>query len=116
MNTSTNNGHRISSEIMPNTPRPAAFLQVKHVIMQCKTQIDINEANKMINRYIFNVCEKPLRQDHMEDLLIILDWKIEDLGLPSRQIPAENEADNFGHRNCGFKQSLHPDAENTDYQ
>ena len=115
MNLNTPNRH--NTDIPPNTPRPKAFIQVKHVIMQAKTQIDINEANKMICRYIYDVCEKPLREEHMLDLQTILDWKIDDLDLPRRELGIEDEAETRRHKNMnGAHQRLHPDAKNTDFQ
>ena len=61
---------------LKNLSRPAAFLQVKHTIMNAKNPTDIKEAKKMIGRYILDVCEKPLREERMLDLQYILEWKI----------------------------------------
>ena len=67
---------KTSQPILKNLPRPAAFLQVKHAIINSKDEFEIKQAEKMIDRYILEVCEKPLREERKLDLLYILNWKV----------------------------------------
>ncbi len=64
-----------------NLPRPAAFLEVKHTILGCHTALDVKLAAKMIERYILNVCEKTLREEHKADLDYMLNWQAAELGV-----------------------------------
>lgn len=64
-----------------NLPRPAAFLKVKQTILKCHTAGDIKMAAAMIDRYIYDVCEKPLREEHKKDLVHILNWQATQLGV-----------------------------------
>lgn len=61
---------------LKNMPRPAAFIQVKHAIMSANDNFEIKQAEKMVSRYILEVCEKELREQRMLDLQYILEWKI----------------------------------------
>jgi hypothetical protein len=82
-----NSKHRITSPLK-NLPRPAAFIRAKHIILNSKTATDIKEAEKTIDRYVFLICEKPLREQHRLDLLYILDWKISKLQKAGLPIPS----------------------------
>ena len=70
---------KTSQPILKNLSRPAAFLQVKHAIMNSKNEFEIKQAEKMLDRYILEVCEKPLREERKLDLQYILSWKITQL-------------------------------------
>jgi len=47
--------------------------------MRCKDALDIKQADKMICRYIYDICEKNLRAERKLDLVHILNWKIAQL-------------------------------------
>ena len=67
---------------LKNLSKPAAYLEVKQTILQCKDSTDIKQVEKMIDRYIFQVCEKPLREERKADLVYMLNWQTKELGLP----------------------------------
>ena len=62
-----------------NISRPAAFLAAKHEIMKAKDATGIKQAQKAIDNYIYQICEKPLRSERQLDLTYILNWKIAQL-------------------------------------
>ena len=67
------NKHRITqTDTLANLPRPAAFIEVKHHILRANTDAELLLAEKMISRYIFDICEKPLREERKLDLDHIL--------------------------------------------
>ena len=70
---------KTSPPIRKNQSRPAAFLQVKHAIMNSKDEFEIKQAEKMLDRYILEVCEKPLREERKLDLQYIINWKVAQL-------------------------------------
>ena len=65
-----------TSPPLKNISRPAAFLSVKHIIMGAKDSVDIKQAEKSIDIYIYEICEKPLREERKLDLLYILNWQV----------------------------------------
>ena len=70
-----------------NLSRPAAFLEVKRAILNCASGGDVHEAEKMITRYILNVCEKPLRAERKLDLVYMMNWKISQLRADGIEMP-----------------------------
>lgn len=67
---------KTSQPNLKNLSRPAAFIQVKHIIMNAKDATDIKQAEKAIDIYIYEICEKHLREERKLDLQYILNWKI----------------------------------------
>lgn len=62
-----------------NIPRPAAFIAVKHVIMNAKDYVDCVQARKVVDNYVYKICEPSLRMEHQFDLLYILNGRIAQL-------------------------------------
>lgn len=59
-----------------NQSRPAAFISVKHIIMNAKDSVDVKQAEKAIDNYIYKICKKTLREERKLDLLYILNWQV----------------------------------------
>lgn len=78
---------KTSQPILKNLSRPAAYIQVKHIIMGCKDATDIKQAQKAIDNYIYEICEKNLREERKLDLQYILSWKINQLHQDGFDVP-----------------------------
>ena len=60
---------------LANVSRPKAFIQVKHAIMQSTDEFTLLQAQKMADRYIFDICPKTQREDHKRDLDYIINFR-----------------------------------------
>lgn len=87
-----------------NVSRPRAFLAAKHVIMNAKDRVDCVQAQKVIDNYIFKMCEPSLRKDHQLDLLYILNWKIAQLRDDGIDTP---EPQTIGAYECPMETYIH---------
>ena len=78
---------KTSQPILKNLSRPAAFIATKHIILNAKDATDLKQAQKAIDNYIYEICEKPLREERKLDLQYILSWKINQLHADGFDVP-----------------------------
>ena len=77
---------KTSPPILKNLFRPSAFLEVKHTILRAKDQADLHQARKMIDRYIFDICPKNMREEQQADLIYILKYQVGELLLNGEKL------------------------------
>lgn len=71
-----------------NMVRPSEFLQVKHAIVRAKDEFSLRQAQKMIDRYIFNICPKTMRENHHADLIYIFKYQVRELLSSGVKLPS----------------------------
>lgn len=84
----TNSRRCPTADQLANLPRPAAFLEVKHTILRANDETDLRQARKMIDNYIFKVCEQNLREERKKDLIYILGHRIGELLSDGTKLPS----------------------------